>query len=257
MDIIFICLPSDLVMYFKNIFSKSNISVNKVICSSYVKSINYKNNLNLKGHSSFIDVGLNKTSIISYLDNNILSLDVLPIGGNHITKDISKVCSLQFEEAENIKNKIDFSFKDKNRLFDHEEFLKPTYFINTSFRKISKNLLFDITKERLNEIFNIIKKELTFLDTNSYFGKNLYITGGGSNLINFNEYCSNFFRSDVKKINKSDNNEKKYNLEEKFHSCLGALKIIKDGWETEAIPESAERYGEKTGFFAKIFGYGS
>jgi len=37
-------------------------------------------------------------------------------------------------------------------------------------------------------------------------------------------------------------------------SSLGALKIIKDGWETEAIPEIVEKNIKKIGFFAKIFG---
>ena len=49
LDILFICLPTDLVLYFKNIFSKSNILIDQIICSSYAKSINYKDNLNLSG----------------------------------------------------------------------------------------------------------------------------------------------------------------------------------------------------------------
>ena len=43
-------------------------------------------------------------------------------------------------------------------------------------------------------------------------------------------------------------------LNNDFTACLGALKIIKDGWETEAIPENVSKYKEKTSFFAKIFG---
>ena len=49
-------------------------------------------------------------------------------------------------------------------------------------------------------------------------------------------------------------NEKNDDLRENFTSCLGALKIIKDGWETEAIPELREKNTGKIGFFAKIFG---
>jgi len=42
-------------------------------------------------------------------------------------------------------------------------------------------------------------------------------------------------------------------LKENFASCLGALEIIKDGWETEAIPEAVNQNIEKISFFAKIF----
>ena len=42
-------------------------------------------------------------------------------------------------------------------------------------------------------------------------------------------------------------------LDANFAPCIGALKIIKDGWETEAIPEIAGNDIEKMGLFAKIF----
>jgi len=111
LDILFICLPSDLVFYWKNIFSKSNILINEIICSSYAKSINYKENLGLKGYVSFVDVGFNKTSIICYFNDQILSLDVLPIGGNHITKDISKILMIDLALAEQIKLNFDQNYK--------------------------------------------------------------------------------------------------------------------------------------------------
>ena len=43
-------------------------------------------------------------------------------------------------------------------------------------------------------------------------------------------------------------------INQTFESCLGALKIIKYGWETEAIPETVDKSVEKIGFFAKVFG---
>ena len=111
LDLLFICLPTDLVLYFKNIFSKSNIIVDQIICSSYAKSINYKDNLDLNGHVTFIDIGFNKTSVISYFDDRILSLNVLPIGGNHITKDISKVLELDLVSSEREKRNFDQNLK--------------------------------------------------------------------------------------------------------------------------------------------------
>ena len=43
-------------------------------------------------------------------------------------------------------------------------------------------------------------------------------------------------------------------LEKDFTPSLGALKIIKDGWETEAIPEINRKNVEKISFLRKIFG---
>ena len=114
LDILFICLPTDLVLYFKNIFSRSNILVDQIICSSYAKSINYKDNLNLSGYMSFIDVGFNRTSVISYYNDKILSLDILPIGGNHITKDISQILEIDLEKSEQLKCNFDQNLKLSN-----------------------------------------------------------------------------------------------------------------------------------------------
>ena len=58
-----------------------------------------------------------------------------------------------------------------------------------------------------------------------------------------------FFGINVKK--KINENE---SLKNNFTASLGAIKIIVDGWETEAIPETVNKYNVKTSFFAKIFG---
>ena len=117
LDIFFICLPEEIIEYFKSFFHRFNISINQITCSSYAKATNYKNDFTLYQNISFIDVGFNKTSIITYSNNKITSLNVLPVGGNHITKDISKVLKINFDQAENLKinfNRNETFFSDKN-----------------------------------------------------------------------------------------------------------------------------------------------
>ena len=131
LDIFFICLPTDLVLYLKNIFSKSNILIDQIICSSYAKSINYKYNLNLSGHVSFIDVGFIKTSVTAYFDDKFLSLNVIPIGGNHITKDISEILHIALESAEQKKRNFFQNLKLSNDKDTSIETLKKIIFSRT------------------------------------------------------------------------------------------------------------------------------
>ena len=79
------------------------------------------------------------------------------------------------------------------------------------------------------------------------------LTGKQSTLPNLEKYCSNFFGFST---NSYDSNDEKNDIsvEKNFVSSLGALKIIKDGWETEAIPEISDKNIKKISFFAKIFG---
>ena len=128
LDVLFICLPRETIEYFKNIFYKFDISVNQIICSSYTKAKNYEEGITYNKNISFIDIGFNKTSIITFNNNKISCLNVLPIGGNHITKDISKVLKIDLQQAENIK--IDFDKKKKllNNQYFSQEFLQKIIF---------------------------------------------------------------------------------------------------------------------------------
>ena len=78
----------------------------------------------------------------------------------------------------------------------------------------------------------------------------MFIAGGGSKLNNLEQYFSDFFSTNVKYLECESKNENEKN----FVSCLGALKIINDGWETEAIPEPIDKNSQKLSFLGRIFG---
>ena len=100
-----------------------------------------------------------------------------------------------------------------------------------------------------------LKKQLIVPGFNLSSGSNFLYTGEGSDLFNVEKYFVDFLGTDIKKSKKNNmNKDKDTDLETNFVSCLGALKIIKDGWETEAIPKMSDRNIEKIGFFSKIFG---
>jgi len=147
LDIIFICLPSELVSNLKNIFSELNILINQITCSSYAKSINYKNNLNLKGEVSFIDIGFKKTSIISYDNDKLIFLDVLPIGGNHITKDISLLLKIDINEAEKLKLNFEkVNQQQKNYKFSLETLQKIAFARTEEILELCEKSLLSNTK---------------------------------------------------------------------------------------------------------------
>jgi cell division protein FtsA len=168
LDILFICFPNDTILNFKNIFSNFNILINQIICSSYAKSMNYKKNLNLTGNTSFIDIGFNKTAIISFHNDKLLFIDTLPIGGNQITKDISKILNVGLEEAEAIKINTIKNIGNKN---------------NTRFSNIR------IEKIILARIEEILELSIKSIESNSFKSNlfRIFLTGNGSKILN-NDY---------------------------------------------------------------------
>jgi cell division protein FtsA len=221
LDIFFICLPTDLVLDIKNIFSKSNILVDQIICSSYVKSINYKDTLNLSGHACFIDVGFNKTSIISYFNDKIHYLDVLPIGGNHITKDISKILKIDLESSEQKKRNFDQNLKLSN---DED---------------VSIDTLQKVIFARTEEILELCAKSIV---SNSYTKSNfkMVLMGEGSKILD-NKYTNKIsFSNDIDFIEET--------LED---ICQSGFKFITgpNKQEVVVIPKKQK----KQGFFEKCF----
>jgi len=174
----------------------------------------------------------------------------IPIGIDHIINDISKVCSLNINESKKIKENIDFSFENSSNMFDENNHLKKIFFTDSSYRKISKNLIFNIIKARLDEILEKLKKQIFIPGFIFNPGLKIILTGEGSNLTNIHKYFKNFFNKNFFSKKETSNEDKK-NIN--FDACLGALRIIKEGWETEAIPQTEHKSIEKIGFFGKMF----
>ena len=105
----------------------------------------------------------------------------------------------------------------------------------------------NVIKARLDEIFEKINKQIIVPNFNLDSGIVFFLVGGGSCLLNIEKYCNNLFGPRVKNLEEKNKNEKN------FVSCLGALQIIKDGWETEAIPEKVSKNIKKISFFSKFF----
>ena len=251
-EMTFITMPKNNLKNINQAFIDCDIEIERLISNTFALGVKLLNNKELEFGSILIDMGFEKISLGLFKNLALVHSITLPVGINHITKDISKVCSLNIDESEVIKNNIDFSFQNNQDIFDKNDYLKNTYFINSSFRKISKSLILNVIKARLDEIFETIKKHIIVPGFNLNSGIGFLLVGGGSYLLNIEKYCANFFGPNIKKLRENKNEKENY-LEKNFASCLGALRIIKDGWETEAIPEMVGKNIKKVGFLGKIF----
>ena len=251
-EMTFITMPKNNLKNINQAFIDCDIEIERLISNTFALGVKLLNNKELEFGSILIDIGFEKISLGLFKNLALVHSITLPVGINHITKDISKVCSLNIDESEVIKNNIDFSLQNNQDIFDKNDYLKNTYFINSSFRKISKSLILNVIKARLDEIFETIKKHIIVPGFNLNSGIGFLLVGGGSYLLNIEKYCANFFGPNIKKL-RENKNEKENHLDTNFDSCLGALRIIKDGWETEAIPEMVGKNIKKVGFLGKIF----
>jgi len=246
-EITFITTPKNNLRNINQIFLNCDIEIERLISQTFALGVELFNERELQSGVVLINLGSKKISLGLFKNLALVHSITYPIGIDHITNDISKVCSLNLEESLAIRNNTDFSFNNNQNLFDKNNLLKKSFFIDSKFRKISKDLIFKIIRARIDEILEMIKKQLKISGFNFNSGMNFFLTGEGINFINIHEYCQNFLELNTAIGRKDD-------LEKKFSACKGGIRIINEGWETEAIPEIKIKSIEKVGFLRKIFG---
>ena len=222
-DIIFICIPKKIIGDLKKIFSKFDVSIHQIFCSSYAKSLSYRENFKHNENVAFIDMGYNKTSINYYDKNNFIFFHTLPIGGNHITKDLSKILNIDLVIAEQIKLHFD---TDKKILIEHN---------------ISLDLIRKIIFARIEEILELSIKSIGLNEDLVAINEfRLIVMGEGSKILD------NKFKDKISFSKKIDLLE-----ETNLGICESALRISEGTNKKEVVIIPKKQTNVR--FFEKLF----
>ncbi len=182
LDLKFICLKKSIMNNLLNKFKENNLNILNVYCSSYVKSIFYKKNLDTKNNFIFLDIGYQRSSALFFNNNKFQFFNSVPIGGNNITKDISKVLKLDINYSEDLKIKFN---KDENEIsFNKNSINDRNLYQEIAEKSISTELLKQIIDARVNEIIDMtVTQNNYFKNTSSIEKPKLIFIGSGSKLL--------------------------------------------------------------------------
>ena len=242
-DIFFICFPKILINNLESLFQKNQISINQFLCSSYTKSLNYKEQFPTFEKIAFIDIGYEKTSIIIYEKEKLKAFNVLTIGGNHITKDISKILDLSIEKSEMIKNNLNkdilFSEKSENNKILGSNFLNEFIKKDVSFELIRK-----IIFARIDEILELSFKTIKFHENIGDINRiKIVLTGDGSKILDSNSIRIKETVPLFEEIG--------FLIESGVTICESGLKLSKGLNKQEVVIIPKKRV--MTGYFEKLF----
>ena len=161
-----------------------------------------------------------------------------------IIKDISKLCSLKIEEVENFIKEIELrNIIESN----NESYLEQKYFYASPYRKIKYQLILDIMKARIEELFELCYKKNSNI-RNLKNSDKVYI------YVDSPEYYKNIeYVLEDSKLTISEH-ILNINLEQNFLAGVnGACELIGKGWEKEAIPITYKKKSLISGFFSRLF----
>ena len=242
LEIKFICYPNNILDKIQNIFNYNDVVINNFSCSTYVKSLNYNKLFQNHEKKIFLDIGFKKTCLAVYEKDVLIHLNSIPVGGNHITSDISQILKLSREDSEILKkslNKTETIFSDNDEI-EKDEIVNKLELIN---KDISEDLLKKVIYARIEEIINLSFKKINFdqsIKDNNYI---LVFIGEGSKILNKNAiYLENKYHF----INEMNFYEENVEL-----ICRSAHNISHNNYNNEV--NLVSKKPKKIGFFEKLF----
>lgn len=143
---------------------------------------------------ALVDIGGGTTTVTYFEDGFIKGTSVLPVGGDHITTDISKVLTTSTVDAEKVKIKHGHAFYDLAS--EEEVFTLPVIGTNQE-QQYNQLFLAEIIEARLIEIFEFVQNELRRLGAKDLPG-GYVLTGGVANMQGLLELAQLVFRNRVR-----------------------------------------------------------
>jgi cell division protein FtsA len=123
-----------------------------------------------------VDVGAEITDISIFKGAALIYTKLIPVGGAHITNDISIGLKIPTSEAEVLKRQ--YGYAAVSMLKSIEE-ISINSTINSNIRKIDNRELVDIIEARVQEIYYLINNELESSEYKESICGGMVITGGG------------------------------------------------------------------------------
>lgn len=122
-----------------------------------------------------LDMGGGTTEITLHHNGTVKHTAVLGIGGNHVTNDIAAGLRTPFNDAERIKQR--YGFAKASMAMDEERVEVPSI-AGKEAGTVSRQILCEIIEPRMDEIFELVQKEIAKSGFDGSLASGIVATGG-------------------------------------------------------------------------------
>ncbi|MCY4466009.1 MAG: cell division protein FtsA [Chloroflexi bacterium] len=141
-----------------------------------------------------IDIGGGTTDIAIFIDNTVWHTAIIPVGGNHVTQDITYWMRVPFGLAEQVK--IQRGHADTQAVSETEVF--PVEPFGGEILPVSRRDLAMVIEARFEEIFEMVEKEIKRSGYAGLLRAGSVITGGSSLLPGYRDLASRILNLPVR-----------------------------------------------------------
>lgn len=144
---------------------------------------------------ALVDMGGGTTDIALFHDGAVKHTAVLAIGGNHLTSDIAAGLRTPIGEAERIKQRYGYA---RTSMVTKDERVEVPSVGGRNSRTISRQILCEIIEPRLEEIFQLIRREIAKSGYEGSLASGVVMTGGSTLLPGMIEMAEQLFSMPVR-----------------------------------------------------------
>lgn len=147
---------------------------------------------------ALIDIGGGTTDIAIFSGGSIVHTAVLSLGGNHITNDIAVGLRTPTPDAEKLKIKYGCAMTS---MVQKDEMIEVQTVGGRKSRTFSKKAIAEIIEPRVEEIFNLVQREIVKSGYENLLASGIVITGGCTLLNGMQELAEMTFDMPIKRGN--------------------------------------------------------
>jgi cell division protein FtsA len=126
-----------------------------------------------------IDVGGGTSDVAVFLDGAIAHTSAIPVGGNHVTRDLARLLRISFEEAEQVKCRYG---RCRPEAVAEDELVRVTLAGGQATEPIPLQLVAEIIEPRLEEIFALVRANIIRAGVYQAASAGVVLSGGGCQL---------------------------------------------------------------------------
>ncbi|MFL5418575.1 MAG: cell division protein FtsA [Myxococcales bacterium] len=128
---------------------------------------------------ALVDVGGGTTDLAIFVNGAIQHTSVIPLGGNHLTNDIAVGLRTPMHEAERIKIQYGSA---QSQVLERDETIEVPSVGGRAPRVLSRRILCEIIEPRVEELFQLVHREIQKAGQEDLLASGVVLTGGSTQL---------------------------------------------------------------------------
>ena len=220
-EISIISSDSNSLKNLENVVKHCDLEIDEIVYTPYATGLSLLSEEEKELGVALIDMGSTLTTVSIFYSGSILYTKSIPLGGNMVTNDISRIFSLSFANAERIKI-------INGQLIEELENSLSTIEVdilgeeNESI-EITRRDLISVIKPRIYEIVNTINEIIIDSKYNNIIANRVVITGGVSQMEGLLDFTSKVFGKKARLAKSKQINALPENMKSPSFSAISSI----------------------------------